>query len=456
MKIVTALLAALLLGGCSLADVIKSNTSDYTQTYDETANISLVTNILRARDYAPLNFSALSDIHMQITVGGSVATTAPVGPVAFDGIKAMLTRQTVGTGMQGINGSINPSFEIAPLDTQEFTRGILTPIDPLLVKYYLDRELPQKLLMFLLFADIKTSDTYASSEHVATGAPVKPRRPAQYFNDPTQLQQLEQFAAYVDEIIGDGPDVHIVTANRYTTLVPIGPEFSFAPDAKDLKDMTALDPAKFRLAYLPKGKKAQLYSVRPDPEIVFCRNSVPLPMVGLADDINMGKIAFPTIGLPIAPPTTANAPPTRAPRAAKEPTPPTGADFAAAIRNSWKSVCNANIAPMTPDGPIGAANFGSITIRSVEAIIQYLGALVRNPQAAAIVQKHLHYSLISLNQNEALARFAVNYMGTTYYVREVGKGDDRTLQVLSLLTQLVNLNKVAKEIPTTRDVEVVP
>lgn len=443
MKIVIAMGAALLLSGCSLANFIKEDTADYTQTYDEMTNVGLVTNILRARDYAPLNFSALSDIHMQMTVGGSLATTIPDGP-----FNHATTRATVGTGQSGINASVNPSIEIAPLDTQEFTRGILTPIDPVLVKYYMDRELPQKLLMFLVFSQIKTADTTTGPETGRPGGAAKPGRPTQYYNDPTQPDNLEAFASYIDEIIGNRADIHVVTANRYSSLIPIGPKFSFAPDAKDFKDMTALDPAKFRLQYTAKGKLAQLYSVKPEPEIVFCRDNVPLPMVGLADDIKSNRLAFPTIAPKIAAPG-------KSAKGAKAPPAPS-LDIEAAVRNSWKRVCNAPMAPMGEEGPLGGADFGTINIRSVEAIIQYLGALLRNPQAAAIVQKHLGYSLMTLNQNPGDARFKVNYMGHTYYVREVGNGDDRTLQVLALLTQLISLNKVAKEIPTTRDVEIVP
>jgi hypothetical protein len=278
-------------------------------------------------------------------------------------------------------------------------------------------------------------------------------RPTLYFNDPTQPDKLEQFASYIDEIIGNRSDVHVVTANRYTSLIPIGPKFVFAPDAKDFKDMTALDPAKFRLQYTAKGKLAQLYSVKPEPEIVFCRDNVPLPMVGLSDDINAHQYAFPTIATKIAGP--GKSAPGKSATAVKAPPAP-ALNIEAAVRDSWKRVCNAPMAPMGEEGPLGSADFGTINIRSVEAIIQYLGALLRNPKSAAVLQKHLGYSLIRLGQDSGNARFMVNYMGRSYYVREVGDGSDRTLQALALLTQLISLNKVAKEIPTTRDVEIIP
>ncbi len=446
MKIVTALAAALLAGGCSLATFVKSTTADYTQTYEEMTGVSLVTNILRARDYAPLNFSSLSDIRYQMTVGGSLGTTWPVGPLDHS-----TTRATIGTGMSGIAASSSPSFDVAPLDTQDFTRGILTPIDPVLVKYYIDREIPQKMLMFLLFSQIQTVDI-ASGQPGPGAANTVSQRPGTYFNDPTQPRLLEQYATYIDEIFGNEADNHVVKANRYTRLMPIGPQISFSSKSDELKVLASLDPAKFRLAYLPKDEKAQLYSVNAEPEIVFCRANVPLPMVGLDDDVRSRKIQFPMLAPRVpAPSPGGRSSKSAMPHNARQLMP----SFEAQIRDSWKSVCNAEIAPMSAGSQINPADFGAIGIRSVEGIIQYLGALLRNPEAARIVKMHLHYSLIDLSSKPDRARFSVDYLDATYFVHPV-TDEDRTLQVLALLTQLININKVAKEIPTTQQVEVVP
>ncbi len=447
MRIAIALAAALLVGGCSLASLVKKSTVDYTQTYEEMAGVSLVTNVLRARDYAPLNFSALSDIRLQMTLGGSLATSWPTGP-----LDKSTTRGSIGTGMSGINASTSPSFDVAPLDTQDFTRGILTPIDPVLVKYYMDREIPQKMLMFLLFSQIKTADV-ASGPPEPDAASGGPRRPGTYFNDPTQPKLLEQFAEYIDEIFDNQTDLNVVKANRYTRLTPIGPPISFSSKSDVLKDLSALDPAKFRLASLP-DKKAQLYSVNAEPEIVFCRGNVPLPMVGLDDDIRSNKIQFPMLAPQLPGPRPSASRPSNSAKAHGAAV-SSAPSFEAMIRDSWKSVCNAAVAPMTAGGQTNPADFGAIGIRSVEGIIQYLGALLRNPEAAQIVKQHMHYSLIDLSPESDHARYSVDYLDATYFVHPV-TSDDRTLQVLALLTQLININKVAKEIPTTQQVEVVP
>src|ERR1700722_16805829 len=50
------IITLLLVAGCSLAPVIAENTLDYNTAVETVTNGVLVTNILRARDYAPLYF----------------------------------------------------------------------------------------------------------------------------------------------------------------------------------------------------------------------------------------------------------------------------------------------------------------------------------------------------------------------------------------------------------------
>jgi len=65
------------------------------------------------------------------------------------------------------------------------------------------------------------------------------------------------------------------------------------------------------------------------------------------------------------------------------------------------------------------------------------------------------HTLFQLHYESVNDRIAVTYGGRNYYVRE-GDPADHTLQVLSLLSQLINANKNANEIPTTKAVQIVP
>ena len=64
-------------------------------------------------------------------------------------------------------------------------------------------------------------------------------------------------------------------------------------------------------------------------------------------------------------------------------------------------------------------------------------------------------TLFQLHREPGLDRIAVNYRGAHYYVRE-GDPSDHTLEVLALLNQLINANKNASEIPSTKAVQIVP
>jgi hypothetical protein len=87
-------------------------------------------------------------------------------------------------------------------------------------------------------------------------------------------------------------------------------------------------------------------------------------------------------------------------------------------------------------------------VRSVEAIFYYLGTVVRDPDHAAIPFR-------LYDQPADPVRFSVNYRGQNYYVREVVPGD-ATLTILAILNDLLNLNRDANEIPSTKTVATAP
>ena len=115
-------IAMLLLAGCSLAPVIAENTLDYNTAVETVTNGVLVSNILRARDGAPLYFSDLSQIRGAVQLSLQAQTTLPYGP-AFPA--------AAGASAQGgpLAVSSQPGFDVAPLNTKKFAEGMLEGID---------------------------------------------------------------------------------------------------------------------------------------------------------------------------------------------------------------------------------------------------------------------------------------------------------------------------------------
>jgi len=414
-----AVMLACLLSGCSFAPMIEGDAVDYDQTYEDVANHLLVTNILRARDRAPLYFSNISLIHASIQGTASAGVTFPFGPI-FKSTQR-------GTAASAISIQTAPSFDIAPLNTQEFTQGILKPIDPLTVKYYFDRAVSQKMLVYLFFSRIRRAVPTSTSTSAPSDA-------GDLLNDPTNPEKFREFVSFVDKVFEGAPDgAPVIQANQVEPLHPVGPPFK-VDMVQGLRGLLQADPAKYRLVYKRESGEAQLYSVGPQ-EVFFCRGLTPLPMVGLpsladipvstAIDTQVASGQMKTLRQNLA-----------------------------QIADVEKQVCTARSAEF--HAGTTQTYFGSIYMRSAEGIIQYLGALARSKEYEQLQHDHIGFTLVSFSDGPDGARFGVEYKGRTYYVRSPTDRSDRTLEVLALLTQVLNLSKVAKEIPTTKAVEIVP
>ena len=110
-------------------------------------------------------------------------------------------------------------------------------------------------------------------------------------------------------------------------------------------------------------------------------------------------------------------------------------------------------------------NYTVLHFRSVDGMIEFLGRMLRLPP-------HLRPLRFDLSPDDpATARFSVSYEAKTYYVHDrrhrlvdmtgCPQGDpdprceDRTLEILTLVNQLLNLNKNQNELPSTAAVQVV-
>jgi hypothetical protein len=436
---------ALMLTGCSFAPFIQSDSMDFAATIDSVSNQLLVTNILRARDHAPLHFANLSALRAQFQAQATAQAVLPFG--AFSRTPAV-TPSGTGTGTSATRASETnilglqtaPSFDFSPLDTQEFTRGILTPIDPQVVKYYLDRDLPQALLLFLFIDRIVPGKPTFPIPDTSRKANVRPDPDQQeLINDPEQPEKFAAFAKWVQGVFGPYPNSHVVVANTYLRQIGPAVEGTSAQGGSlstEIKDFSSIDTSKVRVECvdrtpgMPDGKPCnentiqyKIITYSEQPNVILCAKEQYFfaPLALFRPDMNDPAIA---------------------------PSYQSNIDL-------WKQLCTSDVAPGTE-----ATDVGTVYIRSVEGMIQYLGALISGPNAAknqeALRQALNGYTLFNLTDDATNARFGVSYDGEQYYVHQYDSGKDRTVQTLALVNQLLNLNTKASELPSTRAVELVP
>jgi hypothetical protein len=162
------IITSLLVAGCSLAPVIAENTLDYNTAVETVTNGVLVTNILRARDYAPLYFSDLSQIRGAVGLSLQAQTTVPYGPV-FPG--------ATGASAQGgpLAVSSQPGFDVAPLNTKKFAEGMLEGIDVKVSAYFIQRHVDPKVFLNLVVSRV---EPYRKSDKHLVGTRPTSARPA--------------------------------------------------------------------------------------------------------------------------------------------------------------------------------------------------------------------------------------------------------------------------------------
>ncbi len=407
-------LLLLALAGCALGQPIAGQAVDYNHAVETAANRLLVTNILRARDEAPLHFTSMPQIRGSLSVGlGQPGIGIPLGALAANGFNL------------GLSGANSPSFDVSALDTQDFIRGLLEPLEPGVIRYYWDRGFPDQMVLMLLFSSVDD--------------PVSGLR---LHNDPRcWLGRADcpgggGSAAAVRQSLEISMTRGRPAFSPYTALVPLGGPLTAAQVAAAGVLALAAE-GKLRLVPLPGGR---FQPYRQEARVATCYR---VPFRG---------------ALVLAP--GGNADP-------------------ALLAAGHAPVCTQEEVVEVPSAThaVQRGRVQQIHVRSVQEIIHFLGTLVRVqldlPRHADGTAECVPFSLGPgqarksclfqlLPGSGETGAVTVEYGGRPYHVppyREPGAGGqamgDYSMRVLALVADLVNLKKSSTSIPSTRAVQIV-
>jgi hypothetical protein len=415
-RALAGLAGALLLAGCSFSQPVARHAIDYNSAIETAANTLLLRNVLRSRDNAPLHFTAVPQIRGSISVG--ISQPGLVFPVT-GGIG---TRDGGGIGLQALS---SPSFDVAALDTQEFTRGLLEPIEPQLFRYFAERGHSEQMLVLLMI-----------------DAVVDPVTGGRLLNDPRcwfarpdcPVRMDPEHAALIERAFLTNEGQGRYYFHDYASLSPIGPALSPA-QAADPALLAMLVEQKFRL--LPvRGGRFQLY--RETTLQAVCRR-------------------------------------------------PDGAERRASVGDGLACGLSELIEPVRGGAAASPTASGiQVQLRSVADIFRFLGNVVRVqeqialgegervrclafPVAAAAAPGRaapeaclFHVTRDPADELPSGTAFSFQHGGETYRVPafaepspDGSRRGDYTMRVMALLTELLNLKKSSAAIPTTRAVQIV-
>lgn len=452
--IVLPALAALLLTACVPQSFLEDRAVQENVTTEDVLDTILVANILRARDQAPLHFADVPLIHESLQATSGITPTLIFGPVH------------AGTGSDSVAPTISvqeaPTFDLNNLDTQEFITGVMSPIKPRVVKYWLDRGLDDRIALLLFFSSVTVSVGEGQNAESLT-----------VFNNPRGAMgpgaSSQGFRAYLSIINSINGRFKVVEAPDIT---PVGPPFSVDP-ARRLSALSSIDTDKYEVDPLEPNpdtakRSTQQYTIVEDPvpgkaydryqlfsvsdkKLVICFDSKRSSALSAAD-----RKACKDAGFAPNKPGGESQDPCKheTETSAKGGVPfapcPHPEDFAA-------SSCSATL---------------KFALRSAGDVIHFLGDLVwlqenMNPRnllnnpitlgPPGACQDGILFDIPPDGTGPDRGRLLVPYRGIRYVVPNATLTDsNHTLQVLAMTAALINLYKSATELRSTPTVQVVP
>lgn len=367
---------------------------------EQAQNRMLLLNALRAAKRRPMHFTSIVSLTLPVAAASpSVGVTLPLGSEA--------------AGAATVSPSLRaevPSFNVAVLDSQKFVRGITTPLRPSLVRHYLEQGWAPMLLLSLVIREIAFVDPSGTERRV--------------FNDPGRKAEFEAFQAELRAMLACG--------FRLTEEDPLAgidaPAFAL-PQSTSLMSALA-GVARDGLVVVPQRDEAgrdtgQWQLARPRSDVVIHFAAPEAPACRALPDAQRQRL----------------------------------------LRSNREKSAGKG-AVMDFIGPDSHRTMRMMA-RSPQAILGYMGELVRAEQdggaqsvrytpTTAVEWQHgrsLPIFRVSRGDARGEAFVSVEYEGERYSVSS--EAGDLSSQSLSLISQLIALQKEASEIPITAPIRLI-
>lgn len=229
---ITGLVCATILSACSHGVQIAEHADQYNNTVEQVENRMLLKNVVRASKRMPLHFTRIADVK------GSLNTTASTGSFALPSLGANGTGEAY-SAAPSFSTSSSPSYTMQVLASEEFFKGIMTPVNIETMRFFVDQGWPIPILMFLFVERIDVSFPGSDGSGEISLCSID--------NDPLNDQRWEEFEAAINVIEGRG------TFKKQNKNAAFGPIYKKAD--LTVEDLVLINDAKFKLADVSDRKK---------------------------------------------------------------------------------------------------------------------------------------------------------------------------------------------------------
>jgi len=402
------LAAGLALGGCSQSVTISEWAAGYDKAMETASNENMLINMVRAAYNQPMHFAAVAVVRGNGQVTDSIGTGATLYFRHFLDVGAASSSSYLTPSASfSVSGGFN--FDMASLDNSEFVAGLLTPISPTTVHYYVSQGIPKELLFNLLVDRVQISD----GNHTNT-----------YVNDPND-EHYNDFLITLKNLLSLG-----LTTENVQDLVPFGPPLT-AADAKNPQLLSAIVPAGILITPVGSGADVHYQMMKPVQSARFCFTGGGPDLPKLPDSALCQNVKKQTEAAVVGP-------------------------------QGQQSFHTGSAMPGFENASL------AVTIRSTRDVFNYLGNLIYQ-QAEDPTRFHLRLQskeakaynylgkgdemlVVLKNQARSDDLVHVEYRGATYSIPVDHQGNSAL--VFTVVSQILNLSKSVNLIPTTSAVVV--
>jgi hypothetical protein len=410
-KIRTAavLAAVLALGACSQEVTISQWASGYDKAMETASNENMLLNMVRAAYNQPLHFATVAVVRGNGQVSPSIGASATLPFQHFLDLGTTSSQAVLSPSASlSVSGGFN--FDMASLDNSEFVSGLLTPISPTTVHYYVAGGIPREVLFNLLIDRVTVTDKGKTTTYV---------------NDPNS-DRYNDFVVTLNNLLLLG-----LTTENIQDMVPVGPPLT-AADARNPELLAAIAPAGILMVPQGTGANVQYQLIKPVQSARFC-------FTGGAPDLPRlpeSALCQSADHHPIKPPSQS--------------------------AQGTQSFAAGSSIPGFEDAAL------SVTIRSTRDVFNYLGNLIyqeaedstpvnltmqtREAIAYNYLKKGNQLLVVKKNQSRSDDLVHVDYRGASYSIPSNDQGNSAL--VFTVVSQILNLSKSVNLIPTTSAVVV--
>lgn len=243
------ILFTLSLAGCVTHRDLARNAVSFNLAVEQAQNEMLLLNTVRSSLRRPMYITGIQSVTGSLSTQVSAGLSIPIGKKSETNLSTM-----------GGNYTDHPTFNVAVFETEEFMRGFTAPIAPELLAYYWDQGWSAAFLLHLLVEHVRVTWVAAdpTTGHQASRTVVFDNYPDA--DDPSLCHHV-RFALFVEAFVALGADLRIaeepVTIGPSLGMEEIG---GLAPLITTQKEQLTLTPdpvtGKYQLG--TKVKKASL------------------------------------------------------------------------------------------------------------------------------------------------------------------------------------------------------